>query len=910
MPPHKKRLVIIDGNALIHRAFHALPETLTTKSGEVVNAVYGFTSVLLRMMKELKPDYIAATFDLPGKTFRHEAFKEYKAQRVKASQTLYDQIPRVKALVASFSIPIFEKPGFEADDLIGTLSAKADKDVQTIIITGDMDTLQLVDGHTEVYTFKKGIGETTVYDIAAVKERFGLKPDQLIDYKALRGDPSDNIPGVPGVGEKTASDLLQKFGTLDALYAALEKNTPKAKALPESLREKLLTQKEKAMTSRMLATIIRDVPVEFVLEETAVKHYDREKVVKMFQELEFKSLLTKLPQSEVVAQAVDQPSKNNDGLHDYQLINDDAAFKTFLEDLRKQKEFAVDTETTGLNQIEAKLLGISFSWEEGVGYYVNVRDHAGWLKQLQPILEDEAVAKIGHNLKYDFQILWQHCVELKPLSVDTMVASYLLNPGSRQHNLDGAVFSELGYEMQPIEALIGPKGKNQIAMELVSLEQLAWYSAEDADYTFRLAKRLTAKLEKIAVLGLFEKVEMPLVRVLADMELAGVKLDVDQLNELAKRARQEITAIEAKIFKEAGTEFNVSSPLQLKEVLFEKMKISSVGLGKTKTGISTAAEQLEKLKSAHPIVPMVMEYRELSKVASTYLEALPELVQKKTGRVHTSYNQTVAATGRLSSSEPNLQNIPIRSDWGTEIRKAFIADRGNRILALDYSQIELRIVASIANDPKMMQSFNIGEDIHARTAAEVYGVPLDQVTKNQRRAAKTINFGVLYGLGVHGLAQGADLTRDEARDFIDRYFALYAKVAEYLEETKALAHKLGYVETLFGRRRYLPEINSNNPMIRAGAERMAINHPVQGTAADLMKMAMVAIAKTLPQISASSRMTMQVHDELVFEVPLSDVDKVAEFAREEMNTVAKLKVPIEVAVEVGSSWGEMEPWKK
>lgn len=909
MPASKKRLVIIDGNALIHRAFHALPETLTTKSGEVVNAVYGFTSVLLRMMKELKPDYIAATFDLPGKTFRHEAFTEYKAQRVKASQTLYDQIPRVKELVTSFSIPIYEKPGFEADDLIGTLSAKADG-VQTIIVTGDMDTLQLVDDHTEVYTLKKGIGETTVYDTAAVKERFGLKPDQLIDYKALRGDPSDNIPGVPGVGEKTASDLLQKFGTLDALYAALETNTPKAKALPESLREKLVTHKDKAMMSRMLATIIRDVPVEFSLEDTAVKHYDREKVVKLFQELEFKSLLPKLPHSEVVAQAADQPVKRSDGLHDYRLVNDDATFKTFLEALRQQKEFAVDTETTGLNQIEAKLVGLSFSWQEGVGYYVNVKDHAGWLKQLQPILEDEAVAKIGHNLKYDFQILWQHCVELKPLSVDTMVASYLLNPGSRQHNLDGAVFAEFGHEMQPIEALIGPKGKNQITMEFVPVEQLAWYSAEDADYTFRLSRRLTAKLEKIAVLGLFEKVEMPLVRVLADMELAGVKLDVDQLNELAKKARQEITAIEAKIFKEAGTEFNVSSPLQLKEVLFEKMKISSAGLGKTKTGISTAADQLEKLKSAHPIVPMIMEYRELSKVASTYLEALPELVQKKTGRVHTSFNQTVAATGRLSSSEPNLQNIPIRSAWGAEIRKAFIADQGNKILALDYSQIELRIVASIANDPKMIQSFMVGEDIHARTAAEVYGVPLDQVTKNQRRAAKTINFGVLYGLGVHGLAQGADLTRDEARDFIDRYFALYAKVAEYLEETKTLAHKLGYVETLFGRRRYLPEINSNNPMIRAGAERMAINHPVQGTAADLMKMAMVAIAKSLPSVSASSRMTMQVHDELVFEVPLSDVDTVAEFAREEMTTVAKLKVPIEVAVEVGSSWGEMEVWKK
>jgi DNA polymerase-1 len=909
MPAHKKRLVIIDGNALIHRAFHALPETLTTKSGEVVNAVYGFASVLLRMMKELKPDHIAATFDLPGKTFRHDAFTEYKAQRVKASQTLYDQIPRVKELVKSFSIPIYEKPGFEADDLIGTLSAKADG-VETIIVTGDMDTLQLVDDHTDVYTMKKGIGEITVYDIAAVKERFGLKPNQLIDYKALRGDPSDNIPGVPGVGEKTATDLLQKFGTLDALYIALEKNTPKAKALPESLREKLLSQKEQAMMSRMLATIIRDVPVDFRLEDTAVKHYDRDKVVKMFQELEFRSLLPKLPHSEVVPQTVDQPAIKGDSLHDYRLVNDDATFKTFLEDLRKQKEFAVDTETTGLNQIEAKLLGLSFSWQEGVGYYVNVKDHANWLKQLQPILEDESVRKIGHNLKYDFQILWQHCVELKPLSVDTMVASYLLNPGSRQHNLDGAVFAEFGYEMQPIEALIGPKGKKQMPMDWVPVQQLAWYSAEDADYTFRLAKRLTQKLEKIAVLSLFEKVEMPLVRVLADMELAGVKLDSERLNELAKKARHEIAAIEKKIFKEAGTEFNVSSPLQLKEVLFEKMKISSAGLGKTKTGISTAADQLEKLRGAHPIVDMILEYRELAKVASTYLEALPKLVQKKTNRVHTSFNQTVAATGRLSSSEPNLQNIPIRSDWGTEIRKAFIADRGNRLLTLDYSQIELRIVASIANDPKMIQSFKIGEDIHARTAAEVYGIPLDKVSKNQRRAAKTINFGVLYGLGVSGLSQGADLSREEARNFIDRYFTLYAKVAEYLEETKALAHKLGYVETLFGRRRLLPEINSNNPMIRAGAERMAINHPIQGTAADLMKMAMVAIAKSLPQESASSRMTMQVHDELVFEVPTTDVDKVAAFAREEMISVTKLKVPIEVAVEVGPNWGEMAPWQK
>ncbi|MBI4092333.1 MAG: DNA polymerase I [Candidatus Kerfeldbacteria bacterium] len=824
---HKQKLVIVDGNALIHRSFHALPP-LSTKKGELVNAVYGFAAVLLKMFRELKPTHVVVCFDRREKTFREKEFAEYKATRVKAPQELYDQIPRVKQLVESFNIPILEKAGYEADDLIGTIAAKVDG-VEKVIVTGDQDTLQLVDDEVSVYTLKKGLGETITYNPSSVKERFGITPGQLIDFKALRGDPSDNIPGVDGIGEKTAAVLLQKFGTLEKLYEALEKDSPPVKKLPAGVREKLRKDKKNAFLSKRLATIVKNVPIQFSLAEAARKRYDRQQVVKLFQDLEFTSLLSKLPedgkekhQAALDLQSHDVPRKKG---HDYQLVADSQSFKRLLTLLKVQPALTIDTETTGLDPLQARILGISFSWKEGLAYFASLQ--GDWLEQLKPILEDPKIAKHGHNLKYDLSVLKTAGIDLRGMTFDTMIASYLLNPGSRAHGLDQLVFEEFGYEMQPIEALIGPPGKKQLPMESVPVEKLSWYSCEDADYTERLVKKLQPPLAKARLIKLFDEIEMPLSAVLATMERNGVKIDTDFLRQMSKEVGQKLKRIEAAIFKQAGLEFNVSSPIQLKEVLFEKLNISTKGLGKTKTGISTAADQLEKLKGEHPIVEKILEYRELAKMKSTYLDALPELVNPVDGRVHTSFNQTVAATGRLSSSDPNLQNIPIRSELGAEIRKAFIAERGNRILAADYSQFELRIAASIANVKKMIESFRENEDIHARTAAEIHGIPLDKVTKEIRRTAKEVNFGVLYGMGPSGLAQRQRISREEAQAFIEKYYVVYHELKEWIEETIALSHKLGYAETLFGRRRYLPELHSSNPMIRAAAERMAVNMPTQ-----------------------------------------------------------------------------------
>lgn len=903
----KQKLLIIDGNALIHRSFHALPP-MNNDKGEQLNAVYGFASTLLKAWKELKPSHIIATFDLKGPTFRHEEYKEYKATRVKAPDELYAQIPRVKELVKSFGIPIFEKQGFEADDMIGTVTKRVDGKLEKIILTGDMDTMQLVDKMTKVYTLRRGMSDTMLYDPAAVKERYSLTPDQVIDYKALRGDPSDNIPGVKGIGEKTATELLHEFGTLEKLYTALADNTKKAKELSSSVREKLMTYKSDAFLSQKLATIKRDVPIDFDIDAAIVHTYDRNKVVDLFRELNFKSLLTKLPQVNVKASQqarlsfdINAPVPQKKG-HDYTLVNDEATWEKFLTALKKQERFAIDTETSELDPWKADLLGLSFSWKSGEGWYIVANEDR--LEVLRPILEDPKIEKIGHNMKFDAEILKLNGITLAPLSFDTMLASYLLNPGTRQHSLDALAFTEFGYEMMPISALIGPKGKKQVSMADVPVEKLAWYSSEDADFTWRLYEKLQPKLEKIDDAGLFREIEMPTVDVLIDMELTGIRVDAEYLAEMSKRFHAELKKVEKKMFDMAGGEFNISSPIQLKEVLFERLKISTVGLGKTKTGVSTAADELEKLKDAHPIVPLISQYRELSKLLSTYIDALPQLVNEKTGRVHTSYNQAVAATGRLSSSDPNLQNIPIRTDLGAQIRKAFIADRGKRLISADYSQIELRIIASMAQDEAMMASFRKGEDIHARTAANINGVPLDKVTHQMRRAAKAVNFGIIYGLGYVGLSQGEGISRDEAKLFIEKYFAIHKNIKAWIDNTKKLAHEKGFVETLFGRRRYFPEINSSNGMLVAAAERQAINAPIQGTAADLMKLAMIKVHAGLADVSKESKLLLQVHDELVIEAPIDDVERVSKFLKDTMEKVYTLNVPIKVDVGSGRNWGE------
>lgn len=935
--PKPKTLLILDANAILHRSFHALPP-LTNKDGMVVNAVYGFATTFLKALKEFRPGYVAVAFDKKGPTFRHEQYKEYKATRVKAPDEFYAQIPIAHDLLDAFDVPIFELDGYEADDVIGTLAKKTEDKANVIIATGDMDALQLVDDNIKVFTLRKGVSDTVIYDAQAVKERYGLTPEQIVDYKALAGDSSDNIPGVKGVGEKTATELLKEFGDVETLYKELEKNSPRAQKIKEGVRIKLVQDKKNAFMSKKLATIVCDAPVKFELEKTAKKPFDEGKVVLLFQKLGFKSLLERLPKAQTSMFGdpaevhkgirVKEPEEAEEVIYEkltarkkveefeipkgsdaiYELVDTPEAFEKFVKEASKQAEMAVDTETTSLEPHTARLLGVSFSWEAGKGYYVGlpILEDKKIFSELKKLLENQSIKKVGHNMKYDYSVLKLAGIDLAPISFDTMIASYLTNAGTRQHNLDSIVFSEFGYRMVPIEALIGV-GKKKIPLETVPQEKLSWYSCEDADFTFRMYGKLSKELAKHNLTGLFEKIELPLVPVLTDMELAGIKIDVPFLEHFKKKLAERITKLTTEIYKHAGKEFNINSPLQLKEILFSDLQIGiDTKIKRTKTGLSTAASELEKLAGEHPIIEPLMEYREMSKLQSTYAEALPKLVNHKTGRVHTSFNQTVAATGRLSSSDPNLQNIPIRTELGNEIRKAFIAERGFRLISADYSQIELRIVASLANDEKMIESFRKGEDIHKRTAADVYEIPLEEVTKEQRYAAKEVNFGVLYGMGVMGLASRKGITREHAREFIDKYFAVHHWIKDYIDSTKALAHKLGYVETLLGRRRYLPEINSSMPQVRSQAERMAVNMPVQGTAADIMKLAMITVHAKLHSISPKSRLLLQVHDELVLEVPEANVKNVSQFVSDTMDTVYKLKAPIETEVAVGMNWGEMK----
>ena len=902
---------MIDANSLMHRSFHALPP-FATKDGTVVNAVYGFLSTLLKAVKDFSPRYVVAAFDLPGGTFRHETFKEYKATREKAAQELYDQFPIMKEVLGAMGISILQKEKYEADDIIGTVVQEKRANADYIILTSDMDALQLVDDDTSVYRLRKGINDIVLFDEKGVKEKYGLTPSQIVDFKALRGDPSDNIPGVKGIGEKTAVELLQIFQTLDGIYEALEKNDSRIKP---SMKTKLHERKKEAYMSQTLARIVRDVPITIDTDDVTWESYDAQKTQKVFQKYEFKSLLNRLPTPESLApeaktKPVSKELKPVFRTHAetsavYTLINSDADFKVFLDTLETQKAFAVDTETTGTDPLRAKLLGISVAWKKGEAYYLNVADHPKWLGDLRPVFGNPNIQKFGHNIKYDYHVLREAGVNLEPLSFDTMIASYLIRPGIRQYSLDSMVFKELGYTMQPIEDLIG-KGKTQITMDKVPVDQVSWYAAEDADFTHQLVDALQPQLQEHQLEKLFHDIEMPLVHVLAGMEAAGIEIDSQFLSAMEKDMAKKIIHLEKTIYKEVGHEFNINSPLQLKKILFDELGLSQEGLSKTKTGVSTAAAELEKLQGLHPIIDAIMEYRECAKLQNTYVTALPKLINPKTGRVHTSYNQTIAATGRLSSSDPNLQNIPIRTALGNEIRKAFVAHKGNILLSADYSQVELRIVASLADDEKMIEAFKSGEDIHARTAAFMFDVPIDEVTKDMRSSAKEVNFGVLYGMGAWGLASRRKISREKARDFIERYFNVYQGVFEFLEHTRVTAQEQGYVETLMGRKRYLPEIYSGMRQVRASAERMAVNFPVQGTAADILKIAMIEIYKKLPTVSQKSRMILQVHDELVFEVPEADAKQVARFVKQEMESVAKLKVPLITDVSFGANWGDME----
>jgi len=922
MKRSKQKLVLIDGNALIHRAFHAVPP-LTTQKGELVNAAFGFTSVLLKAIKDLNPSHVVVAFDKKAPTFRHKLYKEYKATRKKAPDELYQQIPLVHQIVEAFNIPAFELKGYEADDIIGTLSKKVS--IDNVIVTGDMDALQLVDDDTRVYTLRKGVQDTVIYDEDGVKERYELTPERLIDYKGLRGDASDNIPGVPGIGEKSATILLKEFGSLENLYEKLAAADWELEL--EGLRgakgiaKKLKDNKEQAFLSKKLGTIVTDVPLDFDLAKCELKDFDRGQVAKLFQELGFKSLLPRLPESHSAGRKEQtglfseekSAAAGQKSAAEYIFVNNQAKLADFVKKFESVSEFAFDTETTSKNTMEAKLLGASFAWEEGKAYFVTTEMMKLPLaKKIKEVLENPKIKKTAQNAKYDYVVLKNFGIEVAGIDFDTMIASYLINSGSRRHNLDDLAFAEFGYEMMKYEELSGGKNKTITSLDDVDQDKFSFYAGEDADFTWRLKELFAKELKKNKQLAsLFHDMEMPLVLVLAQMEMNGIKVDTAVLKKLSEVIGKEINNLTTKIYQEAGTEaFNINSTQQLSKILFEKLKISTEGVKRTTTGYSTAAPELAKIKGKHQIVSLIEKYRELVKLKNTYLDALPKLVNPDTGRVHTSFNQTVAATGRLSSSDPNLQNIPTRTDTGQQIRRAFVAEKGYQLLSVDYSQIDLRVVAHIAQDKNLIKAFQEDQDIHAATASIIFKKDIGAVEKSERRMAKTVNFGVLYGMGAFGLAQRLDISRGEAKKFIDDYFASFPALRKYVDETIKLAREQGYVETLLGRRRYLPELSGRGPQV-AAAERMAINLPVQGTAADIIKIAMVRLCEpgtdfTRMAQEGQAKMLSQVHDELIFEVKENKVKEVAQEVKKIMEGAYKLDVPLKVDLQAGKNWGELE----
>lgn len=909
----RKKLVIFDGHALVHRGYHAIPY-LSTKDGTPTNAVYGFTMMMLLALRELKPDYVAVAWDAPGKTFRHDDYKDYKATRKKADQELYDQLPITKEVISAFNIPLLEQSGFEADDIIGSLSKQYEDKVDVVIVTGDMDELQLVSDKTTVFTMRKGFSDTFIYDKKAVHDKYGVTPEEFIVYKALKGDTSDNIPGVAGVGDKTATDLVSKYQTLDNIYKHLDDLKP-------AVRNKMEAGKDSAYLSEKLSTIKRDMKLDFDLKDSVVHEYDRKKVYDLFHKLEFRTLLSKLPAEKITDEQTELSQDSEQKIATkynrthlksvkYHLITNLAELKDLSKKLKAQKLISFDTETDSVDEVEANLVGASFSFKEGEAYYVPLAHdelteigYEEFIDVIGPILTDKSIGKIGHNIKYDYVVMKQFGIDVAPIAFDTMVAAFLISPIGRAQTLSQLAYEELGISMIDIEELIGKKGKNQLTFNKIAIKEAGQYAAEDADITLRLYNKLKSELDKIGELSkLAKQMEWPLIEVLGDMEYKGVELDVEFLNKLSNKYSAIIEDLQKKIWKIAGGQFNISSPAQLQKILFEKLKIDSTGLKKTKTGISTAASELEKLRGKHEIVDMMFEYRELTKLTTTYVDALPKLV-KPDGRIHTSYNQTIAQTGRLSSTNPNLQNIPTRTEAGREIRKAFVAPKGRVFISADYSQIELRLAAALAKDEPMIKAFKSGADIHTATAAEMFGVKQSEVTKDQRYGAKTINFGVLYGMNPHGLSVATGFDYDKAREFIDRYFSLRKGVADYIASVKKFAHDNNYTETIFGRRRPCPDVRSSNFIIRAAAERAAVNMPLQGTAADMMKIAMINIHKKLPK---DADLILQIHDELIVECNQEDAKKVEKIVKDEMEKVHKFDVPIEVEVHHGTSWGSLK----
>ena len=919
------KLFLLDAYALIYRAYYAFIKNPRINSkGFNTSAVLGFVNTLEEVLKKENPTHIGVAFDPAGPTFRHEAFEQYKAQREETPEAIRLSVPVIKDILRAYRIPILEVPGYEADDVIGTLATEAGRQgIYTYMMTPDKDYGQLVSDHVFMYRPKYGDKDFDVMGVEEVKAKFDIQsPAQVIDMLGLMGDASDNIPGCPGVGEKTAQKLIAQFGSVENLLA----NTGQLKG---AIKTKVETNREQIEFSKFLATIKTDVPIALDMEALKREKPDEEKLRKIFEELEFRTLTERIfggekktapsspaPQADLFGlfadESTDTPKNQNltrleDLDYDYQLVDTEEKRLDLLQKILTKEIFSLDTETTGTDPITAELVGMSFSFAENQAFYVPVpsdrREAQRIVDLFRPALEDRRTLKVGQNIKYDMLVLANYGVEIGGPLFDTMIAHYLLQPELR-HGMDYLAEIYLKYETIRIEELIGPKGKGQKNMRDLSPASVYKYACEDADVTLKLKNLLEAELVKADAKALFEEIEMPLVPVLAYMERNGVRIDTEALKETSRHFTARMNQIEEEVHCLAGMDFNIASPKQVGEVLFDRLKIVEKAK-KTKTGqYVTSEEVLESLRGKHEIVGKILEHRGLKKLLGTYIDALPQLINPQTGHIHTSFNQTVTATGRLSSSNPNLQNIPIRNEDGKEIRKAFIPDEGCEFFSADYSQIELRIMAHLSGDPHMIEAFQKGQDIHAATAAKIYKESLEEVTREQRSKAKTANFGIIYGISVFGLAERLNVDRREAKALIDGYFENYPHVKEYMDESIRVARERGYIETIFKRRRYLPDISSHNAVVRGYAERNAINAPIQGSAADIIKVAMIRIYRRFREEGLQSKMILQVHDELNFSVVPSERGKVEQIVIEEMEGAYKMKAPLRADCGWGKNWLE------
>ena len=904
-------LMIMDGHAMVHRSFRAIStqrHLTVNATGEDVTGVYGFANVFLRALNEWNPAYCAIAFDMSAPTFRHEKFPEYKAHREPTPDELRPQFGRVKQLMEAFGVAVFELEGWEADDVIGTLSAQAEKmGLDSVILTGDRDTFQLISPNVRV-DLASSIQDRKVYDEEALQERYsGLTAAQQTDFKALLGDTSDNIPGVPKVGEKTAISLLNDYQNLEGIYEHLEEVTR------PSVKSSLEEFKDRAFSNRELMTIDRESPVELDLEKAKFWDFDRDAVVRLMTELEFFTVIPRIPDTgssqasfDTAPLSIQAPA---DGA-DYTVVQTRDQLEQMLTALHEAAGFSFDTETTGLDAVQAGLVGLSFSTASSVAWYVPVGHQQGKqlpmeevLAAVRPLFESPDISKWAHNANYDMTILAGHGIECQGVDFDTMVAAHLLSRG--QLGLKNLALDVLGQEMTSITGLIGT-GRKQLTFDQVDIALAAPYAAADADVTGRLRSAFEDPVVREGMSSLMTDMEMPLVPVLVTMQRHGIKLDSAALREMAEDLREQMFSTEEELYKSIGHTVNINSPQQLSDLLFNELGLPKTK--RTKTGYSTDANSLEGLKGLHPVVDQILEYRQVSKLKSTYVDALPDMVNPVTGRVHTSYNQTGSATGRMSSSDPNLQNIPIRTEMGRQVRRAFVAEGAPDwlLFSADYSQIELRVLAHISQDPGLLEAFQRGEDIHSSTASLMFDVLLNDVDAEQRRIAKVLNFGVIYGLSAHGISQQTGFSREEGASFIEAYFNKYPGINDYLEQVKVKARAEQYVETLLGRRRYLPDINSSNFNVRGGAERMAINMPIQGTAADIMKLAMIRVQKRLDHEGLRTKMLLQVHDELVFETPKEEMDALKNLVFDEMPAAMDLDVTLKVDAKWGPTWGDME----